>query len=93
MGFPVFFWSIVVFPILNVNQKLAKSRPILSGGDHGSFFMAIAIDFQEMLRRPRGVANLLAELKRQNWILIAMHDEDWSADFLQPFLGVKLRMY
>jgi len=38
--------------------------------------MALAIDFQESLRRASCVVDFLAELEWQDRILIAMHDKD-----------------
>ena len=54
--------------------------------------MALAIDFQESLRRSSCVVDFLTELEWQDWILVAMHDKDRNIDCFEPFFSVELRM-
>ena len=50
--------------LLDVTQKSLEGGAILGRGGQGGFFVAIAIDFQEVFGGSSGVVNLLAEFKR-----------------------------
>src|SRR3981081_691838 len=72
------------FPPFNLTQKFAKSGAIVIGSDYGRLFVALAIDFQESLRRSSCVVDVLAELEWQDGIMFAMHDKDGNIDIFKP---------
>lgn len=52
--------------------------------------MARAFDLKEVLRSPSGAIHLLAELKRHDWIVSAVDDQNRCLDFPQPGFRVEL---
>lgn len=55
--------------------------------------MAIAADLKKGFGRRRRGIHFLAELKWNNRILIAVHDQNGGVDFLQPNLSIELPLY
>ena len=66
----------------NSSQELLESSAVLSWGDEGGLFVAVTVDLKEVFGRKGCVIYFLAELKRNNGILTAVDDQNWSADFL-----------
>jgi hypothetical protein len=54
----------------------------LSWGDEGGLFVTVAAYLKEVFGMKCGSIHFLAELKGNNGILIAMDDQNGSADFL-----------
>ena len=67
-----------------------QGRPVLGGRNKRGFFMAIAADLEKLFGSEGRVVNLLAELKRQDWVPSAVDDQDRGSYFFQFGLRVKL---
>jgi len=52
--------------------------------------MAVAVDLDEGFGRKRRIVNLLAELKRNDRILIAVDNQNGRANLLQPYVSIEL---
>ena len=61
-------------------EELLESGAILSRGEQGGFFVAGAVDWQEVFGKASGVVNLLTELEGHDGILGAVDDENRGAD-------------
>ena len=55
--------------------------------------MAVTFDFKEAFRCQSCVIHILAELKWNHGILVAMDDQNGSVNFLQPGSSIELPMY
>ena len=60
--------------LLKAVQELLESRAILSWGNERRFFVAVTVDWKKLLWRQGFGIHFLAELKRNNGILIAVDD-------------------
>ena len=67
-----------------------QGGPVLGGRNKGGFFMAIAADLEKVFGSEGRVVDLLAELKRQDWVLRAVDDQDGGGNFSQFGLRVEL---
>jgi hypothetical protein len=76
--------------VLKAAQKLLEGCVVARWSDERRFFVTRIIDFEKRLGIVRSFENLLTKFERNDRILRAMDDQDWSGDFFEARLCVEL---